>query len=459
MPTDDAGCGWYRIRTPIAAAERQGLIELMHTDHQAWLPTVHADFPGMSEKMMQESAKMRDFYHRAGDWGDVLVTQRYTQIQHGAGFQSISRVMGVPWIVDLDDDVFHIDQFNPAYMTYRNKQDSEIADIIEIDSEDEALPGDMVQRRADGQLRVVRLKQWDYQKIARRCIQLADALVVTNETLADVYRAHRRHLGVEERVFVVPNCLDPVLWSAPTPAPPHPGEVWVGWAGAGSHLADLILLEKVVDEILTRHPEVRFFWTRLPSPHLNRLAKKWGPRCMCLEAWSSIANWSDYYTAMNFDIALAPLEDTKFTRSKSNLKWLEAGILGQAMVASDCGPYQRTIRHGHDGFLANEPYQWVEYISQLVRNPEKRRAIGEAAKRRVLTEFSLEHTAKKWVEVYETVKREYGPAIAERARVIREKGHDDEISDSDRHGPEGDSPSEGRSDARPNCRPAMVGTA
>ena len=308
-------------------------------------------------------------------------------------------------------------------------------------------------------MQAITQKDWDYNKISKRALLLADALVVSTQELADLYGAHRRNNGVEERVYVVKNCLDQRIWSAPTPALPHPGEVWVGWAGAGSHLSDLVLLEQVVDEILTRHPNVRFFWTRLPSPHLLRLSKKWGQRCVRAEAWSSIENWADYYTALNFDIALAPLDDTRFTRCKSNLKWLEAGILGQPMVASNCGPYARTIRNGQDGFLASRPYEWIEYVSALVRSPALRRGMGEAAKRRVLQEFSLDTCAHRWVDVFQDVKKLYGPEIAERARKVREKGSADALQDSNRQDCSGDSAAEGRPDAGCSEDRVVVGAA
>ena len=442
------------------AAERQGLIEVMHPDDRAWNPWLHVEHPGMTKEQYARARGMQDFYHKVGAEADVLFTKQYSHVQFGGGFQAVSRVMGIPWILDLDDDVFHVDPFNPAYNTFRHKKEHEIADIREIEKREDARPDeDFIRERDDGRLEAIKQKGWDIQKMVRRCIALADAVVVSTQELAKLYAAHRRKAGVPERVFVVENALDPVIWNQPTQPSSHPGEVWIGWAGAASHIADVVMLERVIDEILTRHPEVRFFWTRLPSPHLLRLSNKWGQRCVRLEAWSQIEHWADYYTALNFDIALAPLEDTVFTRSKSNLKWMEAGILGQAMVASDCGPYHSTIRHGVDGFLASQPYQWIEYLSLLVNDPEKRRAVGDAAKARVLSEFSLEHNAKKWVNVFETVKREYGPEIAERARELRERKQADEIQGSDQSDSEGDSASEGRSNRGAGSRSAMVGAA
>ena len=472
ITTDTAGCGWYRIRTPLGAAARQGLIELRHTEPSVikgplgnftvcagWTPTLHAEYPGTPEEEKPVMARMRDFYHMAGDWADILLTQRYTQVQYGAGFQAASKVMGVPWVMDLDDDVFHIDPMNPAARVYRDKKESEIVDVREIESVEEAGPVDLIRRLPDGQLQLLHQKDWDYLKIARRAIILADALIVSTQELADLYGAHRRHNGVEERVFVVPNSLDEQLWSAPTPAPPHPGEVWVGWAGAGSHLADLMHIEKVVDEILRRHPEVRFFWTKLPSPHLLRLSQKWGRRCVRLESWSNIENWADYYTALNFDIALAPLEDTVFTRSKSNLKWLEAGILGQPMVASKCGPYKDTIREGQDGFLASTVPQWIDKVSALVRSPTLRKGIGEAAMRRVLREYSMTGGAARWVSALQTIKDKYGPEIATRAKEFRERGQSDAISDSPEHDPERGAAPKGRGDTQPCEASVPVGAS
>ncbi len=58
------------------------------------------------------------------------------------------------------------------------------------------------------------------------------------------------------------------------------------------------------------------------------------------------------------DINIAPLADNPYKRSKSSIKFLEAGILGVPTVAADLDPYNEIIVHGEDGMLCSNEEEW-----------------------------------------------------------------------------------------------------
>jgi glycosyltransferase involved in cell wall biosynthesis len=83
------------------------------------------------------------------------------------------------------------------------------------------------------------------------------------------------------------------------------------------------------------------------------------------------------------DINLAPLKQTIFNEAKSENKWTEAALVKVITVASNVGAFAEVITDGVDGVLANDD-QWVEKISDLIDNEDKRLNIAATAHGTVL---------------------------------------------------------------------------
>ena len=94
------------------------------------------------------------------------------------------------------------------------------------------------------------------------------------------------------------------------------------------------------------------------------------------------------------DISIAPLEDYIFNEAKSNIKYLEASILGIPSVCSARASFRQVITPGENGYLCNTPQEWVESITALVREKEVREQIGFSACRTVLEQYSLDIIAE-----------------------------------------------------------------
>ena len=79
------------------------------------------------------------------------------------------------------------------------------------------------------------------------------------------------------------------------------------------------------------------------------------------------------------DINIAPLADNPHKRSKSAIKFLEAGILGVPTVAANLDPYNEIIVHGEDGLLCSNEDDWFSNLSALIEEPHRRYEIGMKA--------------------------------------------------------------------------------
>lgn len=86
----------------------------------------------------------------------------------------------------------------------------------------------------------------------------------------------------------------------------------------------------------------------------------------------------------NVDINLAPLEpENPFTQCKSDLKYLEAAIMGVPTVASAVGAFTQSIDHGENGFLCRTEADWFDCLSRLIEDATLRQKIGSLAKQMV----------------------------------------------------------------------------
>lgn len=143
------------------------------------------------------------------------------------------------------------------------------------------------------------------------------------------------------------------------------------------------------------------------APQLARLLKKWGKKVElyiigyltlppCLKPHSgqiTLAgpNWDlkAYWRMLGeMDINLAVLSPGLLTDCKSEIKWLEAAMLGIPSVVSATGTYCQVITHERTGMLVREDEQWFTALDALIGEPKKRSKIGAAAREMALRDYA-----------------------------------------------------------------------
>lgn len=85
---------------------------------------------------------------------------------------------------------------------------------------------------------------------------------------------------------------------------------------------------------------------------------------------------------------------------------LEAMACGLPVVVTDAGGTREAVRDGVEGFVVpcRDVEAMAEALVRLGRDPELRRRMGEAGRRRVLEEFTLDRQTREWMEFYERVR-------------------------------------------------------
>lgn len=155
----------------------------------------------------------------------------------------------------------------------------------------------------------------------------------------------------------------------------HPVRVVYATSRRDDHLFPIF--EQALDEILHRYPgrvEITF-WGFQPPVFIGR------PEVRYRRFNPNYDRFLRQFAAGQFDIGLAPMLDDVFHRSKTNNKFREYGACGIAGVYSDVALYRGSVVDGETGLLAaNDPAAWTAAISRLIEDPVLRRKIGKAAR-------------------------------------------------------------------------------
>ncbi|VUT02501.1 glycosyltransferase [Klebsiella spallanzanii] len=239
-----------------------------------------------------------------------------------------------------------------------------------------------------------------------------------------------------QRAFVVENALDPetVVTASALPEIRKSREDdiirIVYGSGTSTHNVDFLEASDAILSILKKHKNVHF---RLIGT--LELPKEYDVVQGQIER-IEFCPYTDYLKILNeCDISIAPLENYVFNDSKSNIKYIEASILGIPCICSPRPNFSNIISHGENGFLCDGTEQWVEAIEKLVDSVELRHSVGMQGKQTVLARYSQEFIAENQVKTLvddfkrpgETAKKKilsvncyYGPRSFGGATVVAE---------------------------------------
>lgn len=91
---------------------------------------------------------------------------------------------------------------------------------------------------------------------------------------------------------------------------------------------------------------------------------------------------------------------------------LEAMAYGIACIATDVGGVAGTLEHGHEGMLVppGDAKALAAAIEELIADRDLRLAMGSAARRRVMRDFSIQAVADRHLKLYERLLESHGTA-------------------------------------------------
>jgi glycosyltransferase involved in cell wall biosynthesis len=219
---------------------------------------------------------------------------------------------------------------------------------------------------------------WDRRLVAmRRMFRFTDLVTTTTERLADQLRDHGAPRTEVIENYIPDHFMHPDRRS-------HAGVV-IGWVAGLEHAADVArlpireVLQRLLDERADLHVISLGLSLGLTSPRYHHI-----PGVEILELGASI---------IDFDIAIAPLADIDFNRSRSNVKLKEYAAVGIPWLASPIGPYAGMGEKQGGRLVADD--RWHEQLTRLIEKPRERRKLAKRARKWAAGE-SLSKNVDRW---------------------------------------------------------------
>lgn len=174
------------------------------------------------------------------------------------------------------------------------------------------------------------------------------------------------------------------------PDPAADGKPRVGWIGTPKTWAEYCVpMQVMLSDVVTRNGAVfRAIGANAPAMPLPGF---------------EFARWSEdteIHQIQGLDIGIMPLNDSLFARGKCAYKLIQYMACGLPVVASPVGVNREVVEHGVNGFLASTEAEWRAALTTLLENPELRRKMGEANRKKVLAQYSIQSYGPRVAEIF-----------------------------------------------------------
>lgn len=307
---------------------------------------------------------------------DILILQRVTWDSYLEKIISVARKRKSIILADIDDLIFLPESYQW------------------IDSPDFSDP--------------IRSRLYQQTLIKNRItLEHCDGVLTSTEFLANQVTQLHKPVWVHRNGFSLEMAL---LYSlSRTTIKSDDNHVILGYAsGTPTHNRDFALIQPVLTKLLKRHPVVRLHL----AGHLTD-QYDWGEVAEQVQRIPFVP-WQKLPEVLStFSVNLAPLRlDNPFSQSKSEIKFMEAALLGIPTVASPTQAFQHAIISGENGYLAGSLEDWEEILENLINDPQLRTKTGQQARNYVLENYSPQKRAKQIIETLNECIQIFKPELS-----------------------------------------------
>lgn len=175
-------------------------------------------------------------------------------------------------------------------------------------------------------------------------------------------------------------------------------KIIIGWGGSHGHLEDMAEVAGPLMDWIVSKDNVQLYlmcsdpiwdlFERLPTTQ----KKQFMPGSL-----------DDYCAFLKkIDIGLAPLKDTAFNRSRSDVKFLEYAVHGVMPVVQASVPYISTVKHGETGFLFEDASGMLDVLEMLTDDGNLIFRVAQNAREYVIKDRLQHRHGKERIEFYRT---------------------------------------------------------
>lgn len=274
---------------------------------------------------------------------DVLIIEKELFPYLPACFEWFLKWIGVKYIVDYDDAIFHnYDQSsNP---TIRNFLSRKIATVMKN----------------------------------------ASVVVAGNAYLA----GYAKNAGAKN-IEIIPTVIDLERYPQKEYLE-EPENFIVGWVGTKSTFEKHFLPCKVwIKELEHSHPEIIFHVVGISGE--NRLGEN-----VKFIPWSEETEVSEI---QKMDVGIMPLQNSLWEKGKCAYKLIQYAACGVPGIASDVGMNKEVTIPDETGFMVYSDEEWKQKIIELKNNKEARIRLGENARKLVEEKYCIQVTAGRWIQL------------------------------------------------------------
>jgi len=250
--------------------------------------------------------------------------------------ESILAGLGIPYIVDFDDAIFH-------------RYDMHSSDIVRT----------LLGRKID--------------KVMRRA-----ALVI----VGNKYLENRAKRAGAKWVEILPSVIDLEQYRL---KPYKEKSVFtIGWIGSPTTAPYLQIVQPAIAD-LCRDRKIQLVLVGSGHVHLNSIP-------VVIRTWSEKSEVDDI---QEFDVGIMPMPDNSWTRGKCGFKLIQYMACGRPVVASRVGVNPDIVEDGVNGFLAETTADWIHAFETLHNDFSLRMQMGKRGRRKVETQYCIQITASR----------------------------------------------------------------
>lgn len=284
---------------------------------------------------------------------------------------------GIKIIYEIDDDLLNIDQSHPEYEYYLKS-----AEIIKF-----------ILKNSN----VVTVST---EKLKDKLKSFTDNIVVIKNTLISKWN--------EGSVFLH-NGTDSKL-------------IKIGYMGTITHENDIKIIEKCITNVKNyfnkQNIPVEFEFIGGSRRELNSSKQIKVPAEAVI--YPDFINWLK--KIVDWDIAIAPLENNPINDSKSEIKYLEYTALGLPGIYSAVGSYKEVIEDGVNGILIydNTEESWTNNIINLIENKNLQIEILKNSSSNVIKDYSMDNAVNFWKKILNDNKRDKNSLLYNKIKKFKE---------------------------------------
>ncbi|MFH1790773.1 MAG: glycosyltransferase family 4 protein, partial [Candidatus Omnitrophota bacterium] len=206
---------------------------------------------------------------------------------------------------------------------------------------------------------ITRFKAFVKEREVQDSLRVSKSVIVENDYIG------RYVSGYCANVHKIPGPIDTDRYFV-KPKTAAAGVITIGWIGSPATTAYLHILDNAFRALLERFPELRIALIGAGNYDLgtDRIIKK---------PW---AYDTEVDLLQGFDIGIMPMPDDEWTKGKLGCKMLQYMAVGVVSVVSYTSTNAEVIKDGVNGFMVKTEIEWIERLSDLVKDPDARARIG-----------------------------------------------------------------------------------